>query len=107
MGKFDDFVAAVLSGAEDIANQTLSGFGNQARADAKAFLDRTKADLQRWAILRAEKKLTDEDFSDLVEAKRALAEMHALTRAGIAAATLERFRSELIQMVIDKAMTLL
>ena len=107
MSKFDDFVNAVLAGTKDLAKKTIEGFEVQAGADAKAFTDKLKNDLQRWAQLRVEKKITDQDFLDLVSAKKALAEMHALTQAGLAAIKLEQFRTALIKLVVDKALAIL
>lgn len=107
MGKLDDFADAVLTGAKDLAKNILEGFENQAGEDAKAFLDKMKNDLQRWAKLRTERKITDQDFIDLVQAKKALAEIHALTQAGIATIKLERFRTEFIKLVVDKALAIL
>ena len=101
--KFEDFIKAVLEGAKDLAKDIFNGFEDQAKEDAKAFLKKTEADLKRWTKLLAEKKLTEQDFGDLVQAKKALAEIYALTQAGIALAKLERFRSGLINLVIDKA----
>lgn len=100
---FDDFVNAVIEGTQDLAKAIFNGFENQAKEDAKAFANKAKADLKRWTELLAEKKLTKQDFVDLVLAKKDLAEIHALTQAGVALAKIERFRSGLIQLVIDKA----
>ncbi len=107
MSKFDDFTDAVLTGAKDLAKKTIEGFEDQAGSDAKAFLDKMKSDLLRWAQQRAENKITDQDFTDFVQGKKALAEIHALTQAGIAAIKLERFRTGLIKLVVDKALAIL
>ena len=103
MSKFDDFLDAVLNGTKDLAKQLFNGFEEDAKADAKDFLEKSKADLERWTSLLAKKKITERDFSDLVHAKKALAEIHALTLAGVALTRLERFRSGLIDLVIDSA----
>lgn len=105
MSKFDDFTNGVLEGAKDLAKDAFDGFQTQATEDTKAFLKKAEADLQRWTKLLAQKKLTKQDFEDLVKAKNALAEIHALTEAGIAFARLERFRTGLIDLVIDTAFT--
>jgi len=102
-GTFDNFINAVVEGAKDLAKEIFDGFANQAQEDAKAFLKKTEADLERWTQLLADKKLTEQDFGDLVQAKKALAEIHALTQAGIALTKLERFRRGLIDLVIEKA----
>ena len=103
MSKFDEFVDAVLSGSKDLAKQIFGGFEDGAKEDANAFLKNTEDDLRRWTKLLASKDLTQRDFTDLVQAKKALAEIHALTQAGIALTKLERFRSGLINLVIDTA----
>jgi len=103
MSKFDDFVDVVLSGAKDLAKEVFDGLEDNAKVDAKAFLDKAKSDLKRWTELLAAKEITERDFADLVKAKKALAEIHGLTQAGVALARLERFRSGLIDLVIDTA----
>ena len=103
MSKFDVFVGGVLDGTRSLAKDLVDDLQQQSRADAQAFLDKTQADLQRWTGLLANGQLSEMDFSDLVHAKKALAEIHALTQAGIAATKLERFRSGLVDLVIDTA----
>jgi len=101
--KFDDFVNAVAEGAEGLAKDIFDGFEEQAKEDAKAFAEKAEADLRRWAKLLEDRKITKQDFRDLVEGKEALAEIHALTVAGISLTKLERFRSGLINLVVDTA----
>jgi hypothetical protein len=101
--KFDDFINAVLEGAKDLAKDIFDGFEDQAKEDARDFANKAEADLRRWVKLLADEKITKKDFRDLVEAKEALAEIHALTVAGIAATKLERFRSGLLDLVVNSA----
>ena len=103
MSKFDEFRDAVITGAEALAKRSLKDLVNEATADSKAFLEKSADDMQRWAGLLAAKQLTKQDFTDLVQAKKAVAEMHALTRAGLALSAIERFRTGLINLVIDTA----
>lgn len=103
MSKFDEFTAAVLSGSKDLAKQLFDGLEDSAQEDAKAFLEKAEADLKRWTKLLAVAEITERDFADLVQAKKALAEIHALTQVGVALTKLERFRSGLIDLVIDTA----
>jgi hypothetical protein len=51
----------------------------------------------------SDNELSEQDFQDLLEAKKANIEIHALTRQGIALTKAERFRSGLIELVLDKA----
>lgn len=101
--KFDEFTNAVLSGAKDLAKNLFDDFEEQAREDAKDFLKKAESDLKRWTKLLSEKKITEQDFGDLIQAKKALVEIHALTQVGIVLTKLERFRSGLISLIIDKA----
>ncbi len=103
MSKFEDFVAAVKEGAQGLAENLIKEFKDSAVDDTRAFLKKAEADLKRWTKLLAAKKINEQDFSDLVQAKKALAEMHALTEAGVGQIKLERFRSGLIDLVIDTA----
>jgi hypothetical protein len=103
MAQFDDFINAVLEGAQQLAVSSLRDLAKEAQQDTDAFLQKTKKNMQRWTKLLAAGDLTKQDFSDLVEAKAALDEIHALTQAGIALADLDRFRSGLVNLVIDKA----
>lgn len=103
MSKFDDFIDAVLNGARELAKASFKDLVNEATEDTKAFLEKSKADIQRWTELLAEGKLTQQEFADLIQAKKAVAEIHALTQAGVGLASLERFRTGLIDLVIDTA----
>jgi hypothetical protein len=103
MSKFDDFKSGVVEGAKTLAKGLFKDFQTQATQDTKAFLSKAEEDLQRWTKLLASNDLTKQDFEDLVKAKKALAEMHALTEAGVLAATVERFRTGLINLIVDAA----
>jgi len=101
--KYDEFVGAVKTGARSLAKDALDGFSEQLAADSQAFLDKIKDDLRRWTDQLALKKIDEEDFRDLVQAKAALAEIRALRECGVELTRLERFRSSLIELVINSA----
>jgi len=103
MRKFNDFVEGVKEGAQGLAENLFKEFKDSALDDTQTFLKKAETDLQRWTKLLAAKKINEQDFSDLVHAKKALAEMHALTVAGTGLAKVERFRSALIDLVVDTA----
>jgi len=103
MSKFDDFAQAVLSSSKDLAKTTLEELVQEATTDTQSYLDKSKADLQRWCVQLAEQKLTQAEFADLIRGRAALAEMHALTLAGLALTRIQRFRDGLIEIVIDTA----
>jgi hypothetical protein len=67
-------------------------------------MKKSERDLKRWTVQLKTGELTEQDFADLVQAKKALAELHELTEAGISLTKLDRFRSDLIRLAIDSAM---
>ena len=103
MSKYDDFVDSVVEGAKALAKEQFKDYEETAGDDAELFLKQMKDDLARWTKLLASKDLTQEDFSDLVQAKRDLAKLHALAQKGIILTKLERFRAKFIDLVVDSA----
>jgi hypothetical protein len=103
MTTFNDFAKALEEGVKKLAKELFDGSETEALADMRAFLDKSKKDLERWTILLATGKITGQDFSDLVHTKKALAELHALTQTGYVITKLERFRSGLINLVVETA----
>ena len=103
MATFNDFLKALEEGVKKLAKELFDGSEAEALADMKAFLDKSKKDLERWTKLLAIGKITGRDFSDLVQARKALAELHALTQAGVVLNKLERFRSGIINLVVETA----
>lgn len=103
MSKFDDYVQAIREGVKVLAKDTFGDFLKEADVDAKAYLEKIKVRLNEWTIELAENKISQDDFKDLVEAQKDLAAIHALTQAGVALVKCERFRSGLIELVINKA----
>jgi len=103
MANFDDFWKILSEGLEKLALENWKEFKDAAVADGKAFLDKTKADLERWTQLLGTGALTKDDFEWLVAGKKDLAEMQALKAAGLSLVRLEKFQNALISMVIDTA----
>lgn len=102
MNNFDDFFNEVLAEFRILAQEMFRDFEKQAKDDAEEFLNKVRDDLQRWADLLAKKQITEQDFSDLIKAKKALARMHRLTREGVMLTRLEQFRLSIVNILIDK-----
>ena len=100
---WEDFKDAILEGAKQLAKDTVGDVLDSAKDDAKAFLESIKDDLKNWQKMLKNGDITKDDLKDLIEAKEALAEIHALTQAGIAATKIERFRTGLINLVTNTA----
>lgn len=103
MANFEDFVNTLKKEAKELANETFDGFEDEVKADAEAFIEKSKVNLKRWTKLLEQGEINEEDFSDLVNAKKALAEMFALRQSGLALIRLERFRKGFINLVVDTA----
>ncbi len=103
MAIFDDYEKELQKEVGKLAQQLVGGLEEEALADMNGFLKKSGQDLKRWTELLAAGKITGEDFSDLVKAQKALAELHELTRAGVVRTDLERFRTGLIRLFIDSA----
>jgi len=103
MPDFDNFVDTIEEGVKELAKKTLKGFKDEALTDAKAFLEASKNDLQRWTKLMAQGELSQEDFEWLVMGRKDVAELHALKQSGLALVRLDRFKNALLDLVIDTA----
>ena len=107
MSQFSDFTKAVESGAKTLARSTLKEFLTQAQSDVNDFLANERANLQKWTKQLANGELTRTEFKSLVRGERDLAQLLALTNAGVATAKLQRFRDGLIDLVISSAFKIL
>jgi hypothetical protein len=103
MSTFDDFLANVANGSRDLARLSVQGFLTQAEDDLQDFLTRSRADLELWTEQLARGDLSKDEFSDLAAGLKDLAVMQALTKAGVAAANIQRLRDALIDLVIKSA----
>ncbi len=106
MPSFDDFVEAVQDGARELARETFDDYLDDARNDARSFIANCEDDLRRWINMLEQGDLDQQEFSDLVNGQKSLAQIHLLTQKGIALTKLERFRSGLIDLVINTALDL-
>jgi hypothetical protein len=107
MSDFDDFRNAVIDEAEELAKTVLKRGVKEARADAEAFVKKSAEKLERWTKLLAAGDLTKDEFASLVRSQKDLAELKALTKAGVQASRLQNFRDKLVDVAIDKAFDVL
>lgn len=100
---WSDFLNGVRGGFAELAGNTVGDFAAQAQSDVTAFLTASRDNLERWMQALAEDRISHGDFEFLVLGQRDLAALHALTALGLATATLERFRTGLISLVLSSA----
>ena len=103
MSKFSEFESGVVTGAKELAAGTLKDLAGVIQADANAFLKSTALKLNRWTTMLSKEEITRAEFTALVESQKALASLEGLAHAGIATASLQRFRDQLIDLVVDVA----
>jgi len=103
MPGFDDFLSSVRKKLTNLVKRNLQDHRDEAIADGKEFLEKARADLERWTGLLAEGKLSRDDFEWLVAGKKDLAELTLLKQKGLAQVRVDRFKNGLLDIVIDTA----
>lgn len=103
MAKFDNFIGTLKQETQKLAKLHLGELETAAVKDADAFVAKQRDDLKRWTKLLKDQAISEEDFVDLLNAKKALAEMIALRKAGLSLIKLERFRQGFLNLIIDTA----
>ena len=72
MSDFNEFLKVLKGNMGELARDSWKEYRNAAVKDGGSFIRKTKADLERWTMLLAEGKLTQDDFAWLVQGKRDL-----------------------------------
>ena len=72
MSDFNEFLKVLKDNTEELAQKSWKEYRKAAVKDGGSFIRKTKADLERWTMLLAEGKLTQDDFAWLVQGKRDL-----------------------------------
>ena len=103
MATFDDFWKLLKEDLAKFAQDQWQNYRDAATKDGDAFLEKAKADLQRWSDMLEQKKLTPDDFKWLVVGKKDLAELVALKQKGLAKAALDSFVNGMIDTVVSTA----
>lgn len=103
MAAFDDFIEELKTEIVEFAEYSWKAYKNAAIKDGKAFLEQSKADLERWTKMLAKGDLTRDDFEWLMVGKKDLAELVALKQKGLAKVALDRFTNGLIDTIVSTA----
>ena len=103
MSEFSEFENEVITGTKGLAQRTLANFATQATSDTQQFIDNQKQKLITWGNQLKNRQIDAEQFEFNVGGQLDLAEMHALTQAGITAVQVQQFRDALIKIVVDAA----
>ncbi len=103
MATFEEFVEILKKELVEFAEYSWKDYKTAAVKDGKAFLEQTRADLERWARMLATGDLTRDDFEWLLVGKKDLAELVALKKKGLAKVALDRFINGLIDTIVATA----
>ena len=104
---FDDFLESVRGGLGDLVSNTIGDFADSAKERAENFLTETQKDLKKWVKQLADGEISQDDFEFLVKGKKELGKIDALLEGGAAKAAVDKFRTGLIQLLIDSALGLI
>jgi hypothetical protein len=103
MASFEEFVDVLKTEIAEFADYSWKTYKGAAVKDAKAFLAKTKADLERWTEMLAKGNLTSDDFEWLLVGKKDVAQLTALKQAGLAQVARDRFVNGLIDTIVSTA----
>ncbi len=100
MDDFSQFLSLLKTQLTGIAKEAGEDIKDELIKDGRAFVEKTRDDLQRWTQLMAEGKLTRDEFEYLLQAKKDLAQMEALKQKGLAQARIDKLKSALLSAVV-------
>ncbi len=103
MATFDKFLEILENELGEFAEYSWKTYRAAAIKDGKAFIEKSKADLERWINLLARGELSRDDFEWLIVGKKDLAELVALKQKGLAKVALDRFINGLIDTIVSTA----
>jgi hypothetical protein len=105
MADFNQIFNDIKSQLGPLAEQNLKQFAAQGKQDAEAFLEQSRANLQKWVQQLANKEIDEDGFRWLVESQKAAAEMVALRAANAATLQTEQFRDSVLNLVVTTAVS--
>jgi len=105
MASFGDFLDALKDGLDILVQNLLVEHKTKVLEGSKAFLEDCEEDLQKWTEQLANGELSADDFKFLVEGKKDLLEVHLHAQIGLTKVALDKFRSALVQLVVQTAFT--
>lgn len=103
MATFDEFLSELKTEIVELASYSWKNYEEAAINDGKDFVEKSKADLERWTKMLAQHDLSREDFEWLIVGKKDLAELVALKQQGLAKVALDRFTNGLIDTIVSTA----
>lgn len=107
MPSFTNVLEALETELAEFAKRSWADYKDEATADAKAFINSSKADLERWTKSLANGAINQEDFEWLLASQKDLGQLKALTQSGLTKIKLERFINGVIDTIISTVFKLI
>ena len=105
MADFNQILKDIKDQLGPLAQKNLKEFAGQGKQDAEAFLEQSRAKLEKWVKQLADKEIDEAEFRWLVESEKAAAEMEALRAANAGTVRIEQFRDSVLNLVVKTAGT--
>jgi hypothetical protein len=86
-----------------LAENELKEFAGKGKADALAFLEKSRAQLEEWFQKLADEEMDEDEFRELVETQKDLAKMEALRKTSAGQQKVESFRDATLNLIIKAA----
>src|ERR1700754_2614868 len=104
---FDQLFQDLKTGAITLAKTSLDNYVEQAKSDGQAALDAMKTNLTHWTQEVENGALTMDDLKFLLQEDAALTEMTALKQAGLAEVRIDKFKDDVINLVLGAVIDLI
>lgn len=101
MVDFNEIFEEIKKSIALLISNTLQDFKKNAEKDVNDFYEKSKEKLQRWTKSLTDGGLTKEDFEFLVKSQKDLLELSALKQAGLAEIRLDKFKNDVLNVVIN------
>ncbi len=91
----------IIEQIKQLAKNTLKENWQAALQDGKDIVEKNATKLQKWLTMLNQGQIDQEEFEFLCGGLKNLAEMEALKQAGLKAAQIDKFRTQLFALIID------
>jgi hypothetical protein len=104
MANIDNILRSVEQQSRSLAEKLFKQYVREALADVRNFLQKSKADLERWASEFAGREIDKDEFRSLVRGQLDAAEMRALKQAGLGAVRIDTFTAGVLDIIVAAAL---
>ena len=104
---WDKFAISISTEVGELFSGKLKSYKDAAEKDAKAFLEASKNDIEKWTIELAEGELLKNEYEILVKGKADVLKMLYLKQLGIGKIEKEKFMKGLIKIIVKAAFSLI